>query len=258
MSRFVTTKSGGGSSSGGGAADGNDYMWKRIYHCAKWDKDYGYDFKLNLPTCDYQAFRFRMDGVKICPSQHMCWCFGFGYNNGQIQGNNNKYYGWCNWCWPSRSCCCWNAWGEGHICAWAHQSGGGSYEGAGIFDMCIFQWGQCAYSQPCCLCQVGFDLKWRSTEYCGWRRRWGYTYDWLSAMDWIPKGAPHNSNWCGCTFDTLCICAPQSVSPASCAAMQSGDNAYRSNWALYGIPWGHVHDGDSGSSSGASTSGLPT
>ena len=40
MSRFITTKSGGGSSSGG-AADGNDYMWKRIYHCAKWTKDYG-------------------------------------------------------------------------------------------------------------------------------------------------------------------------------------------------------------------------
>ena len=30
----------------------------------------------------------------------------------------------------------------------------------------------------------------------------------------------------------------------------TGDKAYNANWALYGIPWGHVHEGDTSASSG--------
>ena len=163
MSRFVTTRGEGGSV--GGTAE-NDFQWKRIYHCAKWSQDYGTNFWMKLPTCEYQAFRFMMNGVHICPSNHMCWCFGFGFNNCSIQSNNNKYYRWCNFCWPSRSCCCWNTWADGHICAWAHQSS--TDGGSAIFDMCMFQWGQCSFaSTPCYKCQVGYDLKWRGTECCG-------------------------------------------------------------------------------------------
>lgn len=255
MSRFITTRSADGTTGGGaGGADGNDYMWKRIYHCAKWTKDYGTNFWMKLPTCEYQAFRFMMNGVHICPSNHMCWCFGFGYNDCQIQPNDNDYYGWCNWCWPSRSCCCWNTWAHGNICAWAHQTN--THAGAAQFDMCIFQWGQCGYGQACYQCQVGFDFCWRSTECCGWRRRWGYSYDWLSAMDWIPKGASHYGSYCGCTFDSLCICSPQTLQPACCSWKMTGTDAYQNNWALYGIPWGHVHSGDTTASSG--NSGLPS
>ena len=77
-----------------------------------------------------------MNGVMVCPTAHMCWCFGLGYNNQTIQGNNNKYYGWCNWCWPTRSCCCWNTWAEGAFCAWSHQTS--NHSGAGTFDLCLF------------------------------------------------------------------------------------------------------------------------
>jgi len=248
MARFVSTKGAGGTSSSGGS-DGNDFMWKRIHHCAKWTQDYGNNYSLALPTCDYQAFRYMANGFRICQSQHMCHCWGFGYNNGTYQGNNNKFYGWCNWCWPSRSCCCWNAFAEGDFCMWSHQASSG--EGAGIVDLCIFQWGHCSYNSgsPCQLCQVGFDLKWRATECCGWKRKWGYSYDWLAAMDWIPSGASHNPNYCNCTFDTLCMCAPQSWAPACGTSQQSGTAAFKANWALYGIPWGHVHSSDTSTSS---------
>ena len=261
MARYVSTRAADGSTSGGagGIADGNDYMWRRIYHCAKWTKDYGHNFWMNLPTCEYQAFRFLMNGVMVCPSNHMCWCFGFGYNEQTIQSNNNKYYGWCNWCWPSRSCCCWSNWAEGNICAWSHQTN--THSGAGQFDLCIFQWGQCGYGNQCYQCQVGFDLKWRGTECCGWKRRWGYSYDWLSAMDWIPEGASHYNSYCGCTFDSFCICSPQTLQPACCTWKMTGTKAFQNNWALYGIPWGHVHKGDTSDSSTSDSgvdSGVPT
>ena len=80
-------------------------------------------------------------------------------------------------------------------------------------------------------------------------------------MDWIPEGASHYNNYCGCTFDSLCICSPQTLQPACCTWKMTGTNAYNANWALYGMPWGHVHSGDSGSSSSSSggvQSGVPT
>ena len=57
MARFVSTKGAGGTSSSSSGGDGNDFMWKRIHHCAKWTQDYGNNYSLALRTSDYQAFR---------------------------------------------------------------------------------------------------------------------------------------------------------------------------------------------------------